>query len=187
MVSQSPPHKHSSSPPPTSPTSDMHSSQRLWLVGEVGFIKWITIWNLIILLRHLITNFFPTQNRIQKHTHTTSNIPYHIYHTTRTTSPIYIHTHYHKQPPTHPPIDHLSTTLFSHHGQEGLLEVVVDGWVSDDLVPKDHQAQVVDVVHVVLLHVHTVLCVCWYIWVCLYVCVYVWVNMYKYKHMSSQD
>lgn len=55
------------------------------------------------------------------------------------------------------PVDHLALPLAGDHVQQRLPEVVPDAAVADHLVPKDDEAQVVDVLYVVLLHVHAVL------------------------------
>ena len=56
-----------------------------------------------------------------------------------------------------PPVDHLALPLACNHVQQGLPEVVSDAAVAHHLVPEDDEAQVVHVLHVVLLHVHSVL------------------------------
>jgi len=56
-----------------------------------------------------------------------------------------------------PPVDHLSPPLAGDHVQQGLPQVVPDAAVAHHLVPEDDEAQVVDILHVVLLHVHAVL------------------------------
>lgn len=55
------------------------------------------------------------------------------------------------------PVDHLAFPLAGYHVQQGLPEMVPDAAVADHLVPKDDEAQVVDVLHIVLLNVHSVL------------------------------
>lgn len=55
------------------------------------------------------------------------------------------------------PVDHLALPLAGDHVQQRLPEVVPDAAVADHLVPEDDEAQVVDVLHVVLLHVYAVL------------------------------
>lgn len=56
-----------------------------------------------------------------------------------------------------PPVDHLALPLACDHVEQRLPEVVPDAAVADHLVPEDDEAQVVDVLYVVLLHVHSVL------------------------------
>lgn len=55
------------------------------------------------------------------------------------------------------PVDNFPSSFLGHHGQEGLCEVRVDRWIANDLVPKDHQTQVVDIVDAILLHVDSIL------------------------------
>lgn len=55
------------------------------------------------------------------------------------------------------PVDHLALSLTGDHVQQCLPEVVPDAAVADHLVPEDNEAQVVDILHVVLLNVHSVL------------------------------
>lgn len=55
------------------------------------------------------------------------------------------------------PVDNLALSLAGDHVQERLPEVVPDAAVTDHLVPEDDEAQVVDVLHIVLLNVHSVL------------------------------
>lgn len=55
------------------------------------------------------------------------------------------------------PVDHLALPLTGDHVQQRLPEVVPDAAVADHLVPEDDEAQVVDVLHIVLLNVHSVL------------------------------
>ena len=55
------------------------------------------------------------------------------------------------------PVDNFPSSFLGHHGQEGLCEMGVDGWIANDLVSKDHQTQVVDIVDAVLLHVDSIL------------------------------
>ncbi|TNN34303.1 hypothetical protein EYF80_055537 [Liparis tanakae] len=55
------------------------------------------------------------------------------------------------------PVDHLSLPLTGDHVQERLPQVVSDAAVAHHLVSEDDEAQVVHVLHIVLLNVHTVL------------------------------
>lgn len=55
------------------------------------------------------------------------------------------------------PVDHLALPLAGDHVQQRLPEVVPDAAIADHLVPEDDEAQVVDVLHIVLLNVHSVL------------------------------
>lgn len=55
------------------------------------------------------------------------------------------------------PVHHLSLPLTGDHVQEGLPKVVSDAAVAYHLVSEDDQAQVVHVLHIVLLYVNPVL------------------------------
>ena len=54
------------------------------------------------------------------------------------------------------PVNHLPPPLLLDHVQEGHPEVVADAAIPHHFVPEDHQAQVVHVLTVVLLHIHPV-------------------------------
>jgi len=54
------------------------------------------------------------------------------------------------------PVDHLALPLLHDHVEKGLPEVVVDAAVANDLVSKEDQPKVVNVLAVVLLDIHTV-------------------------------
>ncbi len=62
-----------------------------------------------------------------------------------------------KFPSEDAPVHHLTTPLFGDHLEQSLAEVVPDGGEAHHLVAEDHQPQIVHVVHVVLLDVHSVL------------------------------
>lgn len=55
------------------------------------------------------------------------------------------------------PVDHLALSLAGDHVQQRLPEVVPDAAVADHLVPEDDEAQVVDILYIVLLNIHSVL------------------------------
>ena len=57
----------------------------------------------------------------------------------------------------HQPVDDLASPFLGHHLEECLSQVVPDDGVPHHLVAEYHQTQVVHIVHVVLLHVHSVL------------------------------
>lgn len=55
------------------------------------------------------------------------------------------------------PVDHLSLALAGDHVQQRLPEVVSDAAVAHDLIPEDDEPEVVDVLNIILLHIHTIL------------------------------
>lgn len=55
------------------------------------------------------------------------------------------------------PVDYLALSLAGDHVQQRLPEVVPDAAVADHLVPEDDEAQVVDILHIVLLNIHSIL------------------------------
>lgn len=55
------------------------------------------------------------------------------------------------------PVHHLPFPLACDHVQQGLSKVVSDAAVTNHLIPKDDKTQVVDVLYVVLLYVHSIL------------------------------
>ena len=55
------------------------------------------------------------------------------------------------------PVHHLPFPLACDHVQQGLSEVVSDAAITNHLIPKDDETQVVDILYVVLLYVHPIL------------------------------
>lgn len=55
------------------------------------------------------------------------------------------------------PVDHLSLPLAGDHVQQRLSEVVSDAAVTHHLISEDDEPQVVDVLNIILLHVHAIL------------------------------
>lgn len=55
------------------------------------------------------------------------------------------------------PVYHLALPFPGDHVQQCLAEMVSDAAVPNDLVSEDDQAQVIDILYVILLHIHTVL------------------------------
>lgn len=59
--------------------------------------------------------------------------------------------------PTGLPVHHLSLSFTCNHVQQRLSEVVSDAAVTDYLISKDDKTEVVDVLNIILLHIHTIL------------------------------
>lgn len=55
------------------------------------------------------------------------------------------------------PVHHFPLPLSCYHVQQGLAKVVSDAAITNHLIPKDDEPQVVDVFNIVLLHINSIL------------------------------